>query len=106
VRQFGFSDSLGLIDYESTDTQEGVYMSDYTKQKIETEIHVLVDKSYHEAKKLLLDNRPKLDLIAASLLKHETLSGDQLKALLEGKPLPERFVTPKAEPKPTTVVIT
>jgi ATP-dependent metalloprotease len=106
VRQFGFSDSLGLIDYESTDTQEGAYMSDYTKQKIETEIHVLVDKSYHEAKKLLLDNRPKLDLIAASLLKHETLSGDQLKALLEGKPLPERFVTPKAEPKPTTVVIT
>jgi len=97
VRQFGFSEGLGTIDYESAETQEGAFMSDATKQKIESEVHRLVSTSYVEAKKLLTDNRAKLDLIAQNLLKYETLSGDQLKALLSGQPLPERFAKKPTE---------
>ena len=91
VRQFGFSDSLGTIDYESAETQEGAWLSDATKLKIENEVHSVVTKAYADAKKLLEDNRSKLDIIAAGLIKYETLSGDQLKALIEGKPMPARF---------------
>lgn len=91
VRQFGFSDEMGTLDYESADTQEGAFMSDATKVKIEEEVRGLVKTAYSDAKHLLVENRDKLDIIAKNLLEFDTLSGDQLKALINNQPLPDRF---------------
>ena len=90
VRRFGFSDAIGVgVDYESADTQEGAYISNATKERIEHEVSSVVSASYQEAKTLLLSHRAQLDVIAENLLRHDTLSGKQLKALVAGQPLPE-----------------
>lgn len=90
VRQFGFSDTMGFVDYSTADTAEGAYISDETKVKIEKEVHRLVDQAYVETKALLLSHRPELETIANNLLKYETLSGKDLEKILKGEPIPER----------------
>lgn len=95
VRRFGFNASLGTIDYESADTHEGAYMSDGTKEKIETEVRKVMAESYKETMEMLCTHRDALDRIAKNLLEHETLSGDQLKRILAG----ESIGPPKPKPQ-------
>ncbi|KPA81229.1 putative mitochondrial Mitochondrial ATP-dependent zinc metallopeptidase [Leptomonas pyrrhocoris] len=90
VRQFGFSDTLGFVDYGTADSAEGAYMSDETKLKIEKEVHRLVEQAYVETKEMLLKHRPELEKIAENLLKYETLTGNDLEKILHGETLPER----------------
>jgi ATP-dependent metalloprotease len=88
VRQYGFNTDLGTLDYENAETSEGAFMSDATKAKIENEVRSIVTTAFDDAKKLLTQNKDKLELIANNLIKYETLSGEQLKALVEGKEMP------------------
>ncbi|CBH15841.1 metallo-peptidase, Clan MA(E) Family M41 [Trypanosoma brucei gambiense DAL972] len=90
VRRFGFSGDLGFVDYESSDTPEGAYMSDETKGKIEKEVSTLLQNSYTEIKQMLLSHREELESIAKHLMQHETLSGDELKRIVNGETLPAR----------------
>ncbi|CBZ26123.1 metallo-peptidase, Clan MA(E), Family M41 [Leishmania mexicana MHOM/GT/2001/U1103] len=90
VRQFGFSDAMGFVDYGTPDTAEGAYISDETKLKIEKEVHRLVEQAYIETKELLLSHRAELESIANNLLKYETLSGKDLEKIIKGEALPER----------------
>lgn len=103
VRQFGFNTSLGTIDYESADTQEGAFMSDSTKAKIEGEIRTLVHDAYTETQQMLTDNRAALDRIATTLQKEETLTGDQLLALMRNETMPAgKCATPPPPPPPSS----
>lgn len=88
IRKFGFSETMGTIDFESADTAEGAYMSDATKERIEKEVQTIVKDAYKETTKMLEANRHKLDIIAKNLLQHETLTGEELKRILEGETLP------------------
>ena len=89
IRQYGFSShDLGTIDYETADSSEGAWLSDATKVKIEDEVREIVNTSFAEAKQMLETNKDKLEIIANSLLEFETLSGEQLKAVIDGKPMP------------------
>ncbi|KAF5214326.1 putative mitochondrial ATP-dependent zinc metallopeptidase [Trypanosoma cruzi] len=90
VRRFGFSEDLGFVDYESSDTPEGAYMSEETKRKIEKEVASLLKDSYKEVKEILLVHRKELDSVAQHLLQHETLSGEEMKRILKGEVLPAR----------------
>ncbi|KAL7695896.1 Mitochondrial ATP-dependent zinc metallopeptidase [Lotmaria passim] len=90
VRQFGFNDTMGFVDYGTADTAEGAYISDETKLMIEKEVHKLVDQAYVETKKMLLEHRPELEIIAKNLLKYETLTGKDIEKILHGETLPER----------------
>ena len=91
VRRFGFSDAIGVgVDYETANTNEGAMMSNETKERIEKEVARIVTASYEDAKQLLTQNRPSLDRIAENLLAHDTLTGEQLQALVAGRPLPQR----------------
>jgi ATP-dependent metalloprotease len=88
IRKFGFSDTMGTIDFESADTAEGAYMSDATKERIEREVQGIVKQAYKETQEMLLHNKHKLEIIAQNLLQHETLTGDELKRILAGEVLP------------------
>lgn len=90
VRRFGFSNSVGFVDYESADSPEGAYISDELKQKIENEVNDIIKRAHTETKSMLLEHRKELEAIANALLKHETLSGSDLNLLLKGEPIPER----------------
>ncbi|KEG12716.1 mitochondrial ATP-dependent zinc metallopeptidase [Trypanosoma grayi] len=100
VRRFGFSDELGFVDYESLDTPEGAYMSDETKRRIEKEVSSLLQESYKEIREMLLSHRQELDSMAQHLLQHETLSGDELKKILNGEMLPAKVKQENVQPPP------
>jgi cell division protease FtsH len=94
VTQWGFSDILGTVMYG--ENQEEVFLgmsvgrqqnaSEVTTQKIDAEIKRLIEEGYTEAKKILSDHKDSLEILAQGLLEYETLSGDEITALLQGNP--------------------
>jgi cell division protease FtsH len=94
VTRFGMSDDLGPIAY--AENQEEVFLghsvsrtqniSEATAQKIDTEIHRIVDECYSKARQILTDKRQDLTTLAEGLLEYETLTGDEIVALLKGIP--------------------
>jgi cell division protease FtsH len=89
VTQWGMSEALGPIQYEEQQESYLGYggpqrkaMSGETAMLIDTEIRKLVDGGYDRAKMLLKKHKKQLDLLANALLEFETLSGDEIKQLL------------------------
>ena len=93
VKEFGFSDKLGPLRYESN--QEEVFLghsvaqqtniSDETARLIDTEVKVLVQKGESKAKKIITSKIKHLHIIAKGLLEFETLTASEIKDLLKGK---------------------
>ena len=107
VTQFGFSDKLGTVAYADPQQEQflgyslgrQVTFSEDTQQTIDAEVRRLVAEAYETAKRLLTEKRRQLDVIANALLEFETLTGDELKGLLEGK-VPTREDQPPAPTQP------
>jgi cell division protease FtsH len=59
-------------------------MSNETAQAIDKEIRRVVEQGYDRAKHLLNEHRSELETLAQALLEFETLSGDEIKTLLDG----------------------
>ena len=59
-------------------------MSNETAQAIDKEIRRIVEEGYARAKTLLDEHRNELETLAKALLEYETLSGDEIKAVLAG----------------------
>jgi cell division protease FtsH len=112
VTRWGYSKELGLVAYG--DNQEEVFLghsvarsqnvSEATSQLIDKEVRRLVDEAYTSAKKILKTKSKDLEALAKGLLEFETLSGEEIKDLLKGKP-PQRdsgaSAPPPAEPTPS-----
>jgi cell division protease FtsH len=98
VTQWGMSDKLGPLQYEEQQTETFLgysqtqrhNMSNETAQLIDSEIRVLVDGGYNKAKKLLKKYSKQLHILAEALLEYETLTGDEIAALLKDGTPPER----------------
>jgi cell division protease FtsH len=60
-------------------------ISEETQNLVDKEILVLVENGYTEAKRILTEKKKDLDTLAQGLLEYETLSGEEIKNLLEGK---------------------
>ncbi len=94
VTQWGMSDELGPMVYgenegevflgRSITTHKNV--SEATLQKVDAEIRRIIDVQYRLARKLLEDNRDKVEAMAAALLELETLDADQIADIMSGKP--------------------
>ena len=89
VCQFGMSDKMGMILYGSDDERfmgrdlgRSKDYSEHTAQEIDAEVKRIIDEAYARAKKLIDDNRDKLELIAKALLEFETLDGQQVEDLI------------------------
>jgi cell division protease FtsH len=54
-------------------------------QKIDSEIRRLVEEGYRQATKILIDKRADLETLAKGLLEYETLTGKEIKDLLDGR---------------------
>jgi cell division protease FtsH len=114
VTRWGFSEELGAVAYG--ENQEEVFLgyqvarhqniSEETSRKIDSEIRRLVDAAYAEARQILTDRRADLELLARALLEFETLSGDEIKDLFQGKrPNRESVIeptTPRGSAVPTS----
>ena len=91
VARYGMSKTLGTISYHSDDEVfiGGSYgkTKSYSEQvagKIDDEVKAVIDAAYDRAIKTLTDNRHKLDAVAQYLLKHENMTGDQFRAVMDG----------------------
>jgi cell division protease FtsH len=93
VTRMGFSEELGLVMYG--DNQEEVFLgmsmgrsqaiSESTAQKIDAEVKRLVEEGHKAAHKILADNKDAFIQIAEGLLEYETLTGEEIRDLLDGK---------------------
>ena len=92
VTRWGMSDALGPLQYAEAD--EEVFlgysvnrqknMSNETAQAIDKEIRRIVEAGYDRAKHLLTEHGDELEKLAQALLEYETLSGDEIKIVLDG----------------------
>lgn len=100
VTEFGMSDKLGPMQFGQAqgqvflgrDLNNEQNYSDKIAYEIDIEIQTIIKESYARAKKLLTENRDKLDIIANTLLEVETLDAEQIKHLVDHGRLPERKV--------------
>ncbi len=99
VTKYGLSDELGPVAYG--DEEEEVFLgrsvtqhksvSDDTVRRIDEVVRTILDREYHRAKQILTDHLPQLHAMADALLEWETIDGDQITEIMEGrKPGPPR----------------
>ncbi|HSG74828.1 MAG TPA: ATP-dependent zinc metalloprotease FtsH [Burkholderiales bacterium] len=94
VTQWGMSDELGTMVYgenegevflgRSITTHKNV--SEATLQKVDAEIRRIIDTQYKLARKLIEENRDKVEAMAKALLEWETLDADQINDVMQGRP--------------------
>ena len=65
-------------------------MSNITAQAIDEEIRAVVDKAYNRAEEILKNNAHALELLALGLLEHETLSGEDIKKIVDGEKIEKK----------------
>ncbi len=91
VLEYGMSDKLGFVNYRAHERQESFFpekdFSDRTAQTIDEEVKRFNDEAYADTQRLVDEQWDKVVAVAEALLKHETLSGDEVAQLMEGKPL-------------------
>jgi len=72
--------------------------SEDTAIQIDKEVKRLVSGGYDSAKQILSNNRETLERIAQALLEREIIDANEVKMLMEGKPLPEKIRIPPPPP--------
>ncbi|MBI1885804.1 MAG: ATP-dependent metallopeptidase FtsH/Yme1/Tma family protein [Chloroflexi bacterium] len=92
-RTFGRKEELVFLGREISEQRN---YSEKVAEEIDEEVRQIIDRSYHTAKRLLTENRAKLDQIVKAVLEDETLEGENLMNLLNA-PIGEEPVV--AEPK-------
>ncbi|MHB8675884.1 MAG: ATP-dependent zinc metalloprotease FtsH [Candidatus Acidiferrales bacterium] len=77
--------------------------SEDTAIKIDNEVRSIVTAGYTRARNILETHREALERVAQALLVREVLDANELKLLMEGKPLPDKPLPPppSAPPVPT-----
>ncbi len=97
IMEYGMSDSLGPITLGRK--QDQVFLGrdlgrdrDYSEEiakAIDQEIRKTIDDCYQRAQDILEEDRSELEKIAQALLEKETLNSEEIKALVEGREMPE-----------------
>lgn len=93
VAKWGLSEEMGPIMYDEDEShqfmggpgQGGKLKSGETTSKLDKEVRKIIDGCYEQAKKILDENRDKLDAMAEALMKYETIDSHQLKDIMEGR---------------------
>ncbi len=108
VTQWGMSEKLGPMVYgenegevflgRSITTHKNV--SEATMQQVDAEIRRIIDQQYQLARKLVEDNRDKVETMAKALLEWETIDADQIEDIMQGRPPRPPKPTPSVAPSP------
>jgi cell division protease FtsH len=106
VTEWGMTDALGPMVYgedegevflgRSITTHKNV--SEATMQSVDAEIRRIIDQQYALARKLLEDNRAKVEVMAKALLEWETIDSDQISDIMAGRPPRPPKPTPSTPP--------
>ena len=93
VTRWGLSEELGTVSYGENNDEVFLGMqvnrqqnvSEATAQKIDNEVRRLVETGYKDATRILTEKRADLETLAKGLLEFETLTGEEITDLLNGK---------------------
>ena len=93
VTRYGMSD-LGVMVYGENDGEvflgrsvtQHKNVSEATMQKVDAEIRRIIDQQYALARKLLDENRDKVEAMTKALLDWETIDAEQIDDIMAGKP--------------------
>ena len=119
VTEWGLSDKIGPIAYKETDQTSfmpgigrGSAISPETARTIEEEIKAIITTAHETATSILKKKKKDWVKLSEALLEYETLSGEEIKNLLEenitpqrpslGQPDSKKFSPPKINAVPTT----
>lgn len=94
VTKYGFSPEVGIV-YHSGDTGEQS-ASEGTRTKIDDEVKRLTDASYQRARDILRKYSKAHYLLAETLLEYETLTGDEVRELINTGKKPNRPIISKS----------
>ncbi len=108
VCEWGMSENVGTLSIGETGEEvfigrEWVQNKNYSEETaklVDTEVKRIVEEAHSRCRKLLEDNADTLHRIAAALLERETITGEDLDLLMEGKDLP-----PLDDEKPRKTVL-
>ena len=90
VIRYGFSEKVGLINYETAEDDEvfvgrdighEAHYSEEVKALIDEEVKKIIDSCYEKAKKIIMEYMDVLHSVAASLLEKEKITGEEFTAL-------------------------
>ena len=111
VCEWGMSEKLGMVEYGTH--QDYVFLgrdiskprdySEATAEEIDREVLTLVNTAYERARKIITDNKDKVEAIALALVEYETLDGKQVQDIVKlGKMQdpPSKILTPPSAPNP------
>lgn len=93
VTKFGMSDTLGTMVYAGSEQDSWMgsmssrTVSEATQQKVDAEIRRILDEQYGIARKLLEDNRDKVEAMTKALIEYETIDADQINDIMAGLPV-------------------
>ena len=112
VKRLGYSDELGTVAYGDNNDEVFLGMSmgrtrtvsESTAQTIDAEVRRLVHNGQEDARKILTDKREGLETVAKALLEYETLTGDEIIGLLEGRQPVRDSSEPPSTPRSSTMV--
>ncbi|WP_300016006.1 ATP-dependent zinc metalloprotease FtsH [uncultured Roseobacter sp.] len=91
VLRWGMSDKVGNIDYSEAaegyqGNTAGFSVSANTKELIEEEVQKFIQDGYDWALKIIKENETEFERLAQGLLEYETLTGDEIKRVMNGEP--------------------
>jgi cell division protease FtsH len=104
VTRYGMTDELGPMVYAENEGEvflgrsitRTVNMSEETMKRVDAEVRKIIDGQYAVARRLLEENRDRVEAMAKALLEFETIDADQINDIMAG--LPPR--PPKPSPAP------
>ncbi|UTR16671.1 ATP-dependent zinc metalloprotease FtsH [Salipaludibacillus sp. LMS25] len=97
VMEYGMSDKLGPVQFGSSqgevflgrDINNEQNYSEAIAHEIDLEVQRILKESYERCKQILLENKASLEIVAETLLEHETLDAEQIRSLIEEGKLPD-----------------
>ena len=100
VARYGMCERLGTVSYLSggevfigRDYQTTKSYSESVAGTIDEEVKILIDKAYKHCMDILKQNEAKLMAVVDYLMEHETMTGEQFAACMEGKEIAESSTT-------------
>ncbi|TMM55245.1 ATP-dependent zinc metalloprotease FtsH [Sulfitobacter sabulilitoris] len=91
VLRWGMSDKVGNIDYAEaaegySGNTAGFSVSANTKELVEEEVRRFIQEGYDRAVSIIKEHETEFERLAQGLLEYETLTGDEIKRVMNGEP--------------------
>ena len=93
VMRYGMSARLGPMVYSENEGEvflgrsvtKTTNISEKTMQEVDAEVRRIIDEQYAIARRLIEENRDKMEVMAKALLDWEPIDADQIDAIMDGR---------------------